>query len=243
MDWLTNSRKFLKLLVLRFYLHNSARQIFADLSGKMAMRMAFSCTCQPNMNEPKAQTSRQRKKAPGLRGRSHRCITAGCQEKNKDGKRSFLVFVTKNYTQRLQPCGRRRTRMDSSVHTSVTEGDTEGKTACWNSCTKPPVIEARGSSASSSSFSFGPEQGRGKRHLSDHGCVSIGSQQLLPRQLKLTQAFLPKLGVKFAVAPPRFEPNKTLSSLQCVSWLCQRRSPDVAMLLLVNLANFVVVFE
>lgn len=141
------------------------------------MRMAFSCTCQPNMKEPKAQISRQRKKAPGPPGRSHRCTTAGCQEKNKDSKESFLVFGIKNSRGRLQQCGRRHTRMDSSVHTSVTKGDTEGKTAWWNSCTKPPVIEAWGSSASSSSFSFAPEQVRGKGHLSDHACNAAGRRR------------------------------------------------------------------
>lgn len=103
---------------------------FADLRGRMAMRMAFSCTCQPNMKEPKAQISKQRKKPVGPRGRSHRCATAGCKEKNKDDKILSFVFVIKKSAVRPQPCGRRHTRMDSSVHTSVTEGDTEGKTAC-----------------------------------------------------------------------------------------------------------------
>lgn len=52
----------------------------------------------------------------------------------------------------------RLTRMDSAVHTSVTEGEMEGRTVCWNSWTNPPVMEARGRSASCSNFSFTPEQ-------------------------------------------------------------------------------------
>lgn len=34
------------------------------------------------------------------------------------------------------------TRMDRRVQTSVTEGETEGSTECWNSWTSPPVMEA-----------------------------------------------------------------------------------------------------
>lgn len=69
----------------------SCLEICADLRGRMAMRMAFSCTCQPNMKEPKAQISKQRKKPPGPRGRSHRWATAGCQEENK-GKGQKVIF-------------------------------------------------------------------------------------------------------------------------------------------------------
>ena len=52
----------------------------------------------------------------------------------------------------------RLTRMESRVQTSVMEGVTQGRTECWNSWTNPPVMEARGSSASCSSFRRTPEQ-------------------------------------------------------------------------------------
>lgn len=50
------------------------------------------------------------------------------------------------------------TRMESTVHTSVTEGEMEGRTVCWKFWTNPPVMEARGRSASCSNFSLTPEQ-------------------------------------------------------------------------------------
>lgn len=158
--------------------------------------------------------------------------------KNKGGKRSFLGFVIEDSTKQLQTCGRTPTRMDSSVHTSVTEGDTEGKTECWNSCTKPPVIEARGSAASSSSFSFAPEQVRQKRHLSDLVC-SAGRR----RRRSLTQhndAFVqyivqgPDVGGPVGVAEASLEgkePGQNLRDLtlkqqenDCWYWLVQRLS-------------------
>lgn len=36
----------------------------------------------------------------------------------------------------------RLTRMDTRVQTSVMEGEMEGSAECWNSWTKPPVMEA-----------------------------------------------------------------------------------------------------
>lgn len=55
-------------------------------------------------------------------------------------------------------CWMWHTRMDNRVQTSVTEGETEGRTVCWNSWTNPPVMEARGRSVWCSSFNFTPEE-------------------------------------------------------------------------------------
>lgn len=44
------------------------------------MRMAFSWTCQPNMKEPRAQSSRQRRKPRAPRGRSQMDAAAGFRE-------------------------------------------------------------------------------------------------------------------------------------------------------------------
>lgn len=57
----------------------------ADLRGRMASRMAFSWTCHPNMKEPRAQSSRQRRKPRAPRGRSHRDATAGFRDTTGSG--------------------------------------------------------------------------------------------------------------------------------------------------------------
>lgn len=48
-----------------------------DLRGRIAMRMAFSWTCHPNMNDPRAQRRRQRRKPRAPRGRHQRDTKAG----------------------------------------------------------------------------------------------------------------------------------------------------------------------
>lgn len=54
-----------------------------DLRGRMAMRMAFSWTCQPNMKEPRAQSSRQRRKPRAPPGRHQMDAAAGFGEGQK----------------------------------------------------------------------------------------------------------------------------------------------------------------
>lgn len=51
------------------------------LNGRMARRMAFSCTCQPNINDPRAHRTRQRRKPAGPRGLFHRRRTDGRMER------------------------------------------------------------------------------------------------------------------------------------------------------------------
>lgn len=45
----------------------------------MAIRMAFSCTCQPNIKDPRAQMTRQRKNPLAPLGRCHILKSAGCK--------------------------------------------------------------------------------------------------------------------------------------------------------------------
>ncbi len=58
-----------------------------DLRGRMARRMAFSWTCQPNMNEPRAQSSRQRRKPRAPRGRRQMDTTAGFRDAETEDRR------------------------------------------------------------------------------------------------------------------------------------------------------------
>lgn len=61
MLWKIPSAKFKLLWCISLY-----------LKGRMAMRMAFSWTCQPNMNDPKAQRTTQRTNCLGPLGRNHK---------------------------------------------------------------------------------------------------------------------------------------------------------------------------
>lgn len=112
------------LVLKRYFPISIYGRFFADLRGRMAMRMAFSCTCQPNMKEPKAQISRQRKKPAGPLGRSHRCATAGCEEKNKDDKIKTFAFVIKKSAERPQLRGRRDTPGWTAACTQVRRRET-----------------------------------------------------------------------------------------------------------------------
>ena len=59
----------------------------SDLRGRMARRTAFSWTCQPNRKEPRAQSSRQRRKPRVPRGRHQMDATAGCRESEREDRK------------------------------------------------------------------------------------------------------------------------------------------------------------
>jgi len=50
------------------------------LKGSMTIRMAFSCTCQPNIKDPRAQMTRHRKNPLAPSGLCHILRRAGCKE-------------------------------------------------------------------------------------------------------------------------------------------------------------------
>lgn len=52
------------------------------LKGSMTIRMAFSCTCQPNIKDPRAQMTRQRKNPLAPSGLCHILRRAGCKEQS-----------------------------------------------------------------------------------------------------------------------------------------------------------------
>lgn len=91
------------------------------------------------------------------------------------------------------------TKMERTVHTSVTEGEMDGRIECWNFCTKPPVMEARGRSASCSNFSFTPEKVHQKCF---HCCTMILSTLLSGLKCKWNLTKLCQNFVKHVVEGP-----------------------------------------
>ena len=61
------------------------------LRGTITIRMAFSCTCQPNKKEPKAQRTRQRRNPVMPDGLNHTCHRAGWKR-----KRNFQLSIERN---------------------------------------------------------------------------------------------------------------------------------------------------
>lgn len=62
------------------------------LKGSMAIRMAFSCTCQPNIKDPRAQTTRQRKNPLAPLGLCHILKRAGCKEQSGKNGIHFRIW-------------------------------------------------------------------------------------------------------------------------------------------------------
>lgn len=61
------------------------------LKGSMAIKMAFSCTCQPNIKDPRAQMTRQRKNPLAPLGLCHILKRAGCK-----GKRVKMIHTSES---------------------------------------------------------------------------------------------------------------------------------------------------
>lgn len=102
------------------------------LSGMNTIRMAFSCTCQPNMNDVQPQMTRARTKSMDVFDLEE-CLIVSRLYRSHNLIKYLSYRLTSNVT------------MQGSIVVAVSKnvviGVIVGNTMCSYSCTRPPVFD------------------------------------------------------------------------------------------------------